>query len=78
MVGSENGEIYYFKRTANNTTYLAIGFPVNINHSQVMFKTSSGFEGCAIRRYCLASELPLRRVRIQWRLLRPSLVKEVL
>ena len=45
MVGSEKWEIYYFKRTANNTTYLAIGFPVNINHSRVMFKTSSGFEG---------------------------------
>ena len=44
--GSEMGD-HYFKRTANNTTYLAIGFPININHSRVMFKTSSGFRGCA-------------------------------
>lgn len=45
MVGNEKWEVYYFEKSANNSTYLGIGFPVNINHKRVMFKTSNGFEG---------------------------------
>lgn len=45
LIGGEQWEIYYFEQTANNSTYIAIGFPVNIDHTRAIFLTSSGFDG---------------------------------